>query len=113
MDTCLARLFHPAMEGGHLAPAQNRAKTKNQLAHDSEAKGTAASECRPSAPAGWSTRRVPCSTVPPLPAATVVLIPSRLLAQVAMRRVPRRSPFGSLLFSGATAKGILPAPSSN
>jgi hypothetical protein len=24
--------------GGHLAPAQNRAKTKNQLAHDSEAR---------------------------------------------------------------------------
>jgi hypothetical protein len=38
---CLARLFHPAMEGGHLAPAQNCAKTKNQLAHDSEAEGTA------------------------------------------------------------------------
>jgi hypothetical protein len=27
-----------AMEGGHLAPAQNCAKTKNQLAHDSEAR---------------------------------------------------------------------------
>src|SRR5271170_3107850 len=38
MDTCLARLFHPAMEGGHLAPTQNRAKTENQLAHDSEAR---------------------------------------------------------------------------
>ena len=24
------------MEGGHLAPAQDRAKTKNQLAHDRE-----------------------------------------------------------------------------
>ena len=38
MDTCLARLLHPAMEGGHLAPAQNRAKTKNELAHESEAR---------------------------------------------------------------------------
>jgi hypothetical protein len=38
MDTCLARLFHPAMEGGDLAPAQDRAKTKNQLAHDSGAR---------------------------------------------------------------------------
>jgi hypothetical protein len=38
MDACLARLFHPAMEGGHLAPAQDGAKTKNQLAHDSEAR---------------------------------------------------------------------------
>src|ERR1700722_17949323 len=38
MDACLARLFHPAMEGGHRAPAQDRAKTKNQLAHDSEAR---------------------------------------------------------------------------
>jgi hypothetical protein len=37
MDTCIARLFHPAMEGGNLAPAQDRAETKNQLAHDSEA----------------------------------------------------------------------------
>jgi hypothetical protein len=26
------------MKGGHLAPAQNCAKTKNQLAHDSEAR---------------------------------------------------------------------------
>jgi len=26
------------MEGGHLAPAQDRAKTKSQLAHDSEAR---------------------------------------------------------------------------
>jgi hypothetical protein len=38
MDACLARLFHPAMEGGRLAPAQDRAKTENQLAHDSEAR---------------------------------------------------------------------------
>jgi hypothetical protein len=38
MDTCLARLFHPAMEGGHLASAQDRAEAKNQLAHDSEAR---------------------------------------------------------------------------
>jgi hypothetical protein len=36
--TCLARLFHPAIEGGYLAPAHDRAKTKNQLAHDSEAR---------------------------------------------------------------------------
>src|ERR1700732_2049530 len=38
MDTCLPRLFHPTTEGGHLASAQDRAKTKNQLAHDSEAR---------------------------------------------------------------------------
>src|ERR1700724_1645348 len=38
MDTCLARLLHPAVQGRHLASAQDRAKTKNQLAHDSEAR---------------------------------------------------------------------------
>jgi len=38
MDTCLARRLHPAVKGGHLASAQDRAKTKNQPAHDSEAR---------------------------------------------------------------------------
>jgi hypothetical protein len=38
MDARLASIFHPAMKGSHLAPAQNRAKTENQLAHDSEAR---------------------------------------------------------------------------
>jgi hypothetical protein len=33
--------------------------------------------------------------------------------QVAARRGTRRLPFGSLLLAGATAKGILPCPSSN
>jgi hypothetical protein len=34
----LARLFHPSVWGVTLPPAQNCAKTKNQLAHDSEAR---------------------------------------------------------------------------
>src|SRR5260370_31986684 len=38
MNTCVARLLHPAVQGGHLASAQNRSKTKNQLAHDSKAR---------------------------------------------------------------------------
>src|SRR5271169_4570798 len=97
MDACLARLFHPAMEGGHLAPAQDRAKTKNQLAHDS--KGRA--------------RRVPYPTAPPPPAATVVWIPSRMLVQGASHPGPRRSLFESLLLADATAKGIWRGPGSN
>jgi hypothetical protein len=74
---------------------------------------TAASAYRRSAPAGWSTRRVPYPTAPPPPAATVVWIPSRMLVQGASHPGTRRSLFGPLLLADATAKGIWRVPSSN
>src|SRR5580704_11846785 len=98
------------MEGGYLAPAQDRCESQKPACARQRSQGTASSKYRRSAPAGWLTRRVPCSTVPPPPVATFVLISSRLLPGVVVRGGTQRSLFGSLLLADATAKGILASP---
>src|SRR5208282_459712 len=39
MDTCIARLLHPAVQGGYLASAQDRAKTKKECGGGRQGQG--------------------------------------------------------------------------